>query len=83
MKTFKEWYKEISGKEISNTILYNGNWLRQRVCPWQYLALAANLLFCSPAHTLMMKIISTVPVAWEQMIERRNQNESNWYYSPY
>ena len=34
MKTFKEWYKEISGKEISNTILYNGNWLRQRVCPW-------------------------------------------------
>lgn len=33
MKAFKEWYKEVSGKEISNTTLHNGNWFAAEGLP--------------------------------------------------
>lgn len=33
MKTFKEWYKEVSGKEISDDTLHDGNWFMERGLP--------------------------------------------------
>lgn len=33
MKTFKEWYKEVSGKEVPNAALHNGNWFMERGLP--------------------------------------------------
>lgn len=33
MKTFKEWYKEVSGKDLSDTELHNGNWFMERSLP--------------------------------------------------
>lgn len=33
MKNFKEWYKAVSGKEISESALHNGNWYIERGLP--------------------------------------------------
>lgn len=33
MKNFKDWYKEVSGKEISESALHNGNWHMERGLP--------------------------------------------------
>ena len=33
MRTFKEWYKEVSGKEISDTTIHNGNWFAAEGLP--------------------------------------------------
>lgn len=33
MKSFKDWYKEVSGKGLPDTQLYNGNWFAKQGLP--------------------------------------------------
>lgn len=38
MKKFKDWYKEVSGKEFPNAATHNGNWFAERGLPIDFLA---------------------------------------------
>ena len=33
MKKFKDWYKEVSGKEFPNAATHNGNWFMEHGLP--------------------------------------------------
>lgn len=33
MKKFKDWYKEVSGKEFPSAAIHNGNWFMERGLP--------------------------------------------------
>ena len=33
MKKFKDWYKEVSGKELPSAALHNGNWYMEQGLP--------------------------------------------------
>ena len=62
MKKFKDWYKEVSGKEFPNTAIHNGNWFAERGLPIVVSCTCANLPCYYPVHILMMRTIFTAPL---------------------
>ena len=49
MKTFKEWYKDVSGKEFDEKVAHNGNWFLERGLPLVVSCTCCNSAFLLPS----------------------------------
>ena len=49
MKTFKEWYKDVSGKDFDEKVIHNGNWFLERGLPLVVSCTCCNSTFVLPS----------------------------------
>ena len=49
MKTFKEWYKDVSGKDFDEKVAHNGNWFLERGLPLVVSCTCCNSTFMLPS----------------------------------
>lgn len=62
MKKFKDWYKEVSGKEFPNAAIHDGNWFVERGLPLVVSCTCANAL-CSKVTMMPSMVIPTLCMA--------------------
>ena len=83
MKKFKDWYKEVSGKEFPSAAVHNGNWFMEHGLPLVVSCTCCESTLLLPGAYLDDEDYIYCPSCAGGMNERRRYYESNWHCSPH